>query len=276
MKYYSILVLICFCFSCKTVASNSEQSKTGEVKIVEGVFTIPGLNRPRTIRIYTPPGYEQSSKTYPVLYMHDGQNLFEDSTSYAGEWGVDEVLDELSETEGLNLIVVGIDNGGENRIHELTAWDHPQYGKAEGEEYMKFVVEMVKPYVDQNYRTKPDRPNTAIMGGSLGGLISHYAIYRYSEVFSKAGIFSPSYWWGQGPFDQVDSIDLPNDARLNFLMGEKEGESMLVPMDKMVQKVLDRGHPKRQLTSKVNPEGEHNEKFWRSELSEALLWLFKQ
>ena len=114
------------------------------------------------------------------------------------------------------------------------------------------------------------------MGSSLGGLISHYAIYEYPDVFSKAGIFSPSYWWGEGPFDQVASTDLPKDTRLCFLVGGKEGASMVAPMQNMVSKILTKGHPTDQVTAKVNPMGEHNEKFWRVEFQEAVRWLFKK
>lgn len=262
-------------FSCQSTRKTSTVESKGKLTILKDIGAIPGQDKPRTIRVYTPPGYAESDDAYAVLYMHDGQNLFEDSTSFAGEWGIDEILDSLSLKSNFNLIVVGIDNGGENRIHELTAWGHPQYGEAQGQAYMSFIVDVVKPYIDKHYRTKTDRLNTAVMGSSLGGLISHYAIYKYPEVFSKAGIFSPSYWWGQGPFDQVENVDLPLETRLSFLMGEKEGESMVLPMQEMVQKILDRGHPSDHISSKINPEGEHNEKFWRSEFAEAIQWLFK-
>lgn len=276
MKGSCLFLLLVFVFSCHSAQKDQGIPSPSKVIILDGAFEIPELNRRRTIRVYTPPGYAESGESYPVLYMHDGQNLFEDSISFAGEWGVDEVLDELSTSENFNLIVVGIDNGGEDRIHELTAWDHPRYGKAEGKAYMSFVVDVVKPYIDENYNTKSDRANTAIMGSSLGGLISHYAIYAYPQVFSKAGIFSPSYWWGEGPFDQVEVVELPADTRLNFLVGAKEGEGMVSGMEKMVERILSKGHPVGQLTSKVNAEGEHNEKFWQSEFREAVLWLFKK
>ncbi|MBO3700414.1 alpha/beta hydrolase [Roseivirga sp. E12] len=276
MKSILLFIMSIVLFSCQSYKNATRVETSGKLTVIENIGVIPGQDEPRTIRVYTPPGYTDSDERYPVLYMHDGQNLFEDSTSFAGEWGIDETLDSLSNTSNFDLIVVGIDNGGENRIHELTAWDHPQYGKAEGEAYMSFLVDVVKPYMDENFRTKPDRPNTGVMGSSLGGLISHYAIYKYPEVFSKAGVFSPSYWWGTGPFEQVERTGLPSDARLNFLMGEKEGAVMVVPMQQMVEKILDKGHPDDQLTSKINPEGEHNEKFWRSEFSEAVLWLFNR
>lgn len=258
------------------VAQEKPSTAAINVKILSEQMKIPGLNRDRTIRVYLPPGYDESSDRYAVLYMHDGQNLFDAATSFAGEWGVDEIMNELSESEGLNLIVVGIDNGGSNRIHELAAWDHEKYGKSEGKEYMGFVVDVVKLYIDKNYRTKSDRENTAIMGSSLGGLISHYAIYAYPEVFSKAGIFSPTYWWGEGPFNQVEEIDLPKDSRLSLLVGEKEGEGMVEPMKTMVDRILEKGHPSSRITSKIIPDGAHNEKLWRGEFKEAVLWLFKQ
>lgn len=177
-----------------TVKASSAQAN---VSLLPELLQIPGLNRQRQIRVYVPPGYANSQRRYPVLYMHDGQNLFDAATAYAGEWRVDETLNALSESGQLELIVVGIDNGQEKRMTELNPWSHPRFGVAQGREYMEFVVEVVKPLIDRRYRTKADRANTAIMGSSMGGLISHYAINQYPEVFSKAGIFSPAYWVGE-------------------------------------------------------------------------------
>ena len=107
-----------------------KSSASAKVTVLSPQLTIPGLNRQRTVRIYLPPGYATSTKRYPVLYMHDGQNLFDNATAYAGEWGVDEVLDELAQSQGLELIVVGIDNGGVQRITELNAWDNARFCNA--------------------------------------------------------------------------------------------------------------------------------------------------
>lgn len=277
MSHKSLALISCFLLQISMLSAQEKKSTAADnVKVLSERLKIPGLERDRTIRVYLPPGYDKGDGEYAVLYMHDGQNLFDDATSFVGEWGVDEVMNELSESEGFNLIIVGIDNGGGNRIHELTAWDHEKYGKAEGKEYMNFVVSVVKPYIDTNFRTKPDRVNTGIMGSSLGGLISHYAIYEYPEVFGKAGIFSPSYFWGEGPWQQVEEIDLPKDTRLCLLVGGLEGETMVQPMQDMVKRILERGHPADQITSKVNPQGKHNEKLWNEEFKEAVLWLFKQ
>lgn len=246
------------------------------VVVLEETLTIPKLERSRKLRLYLPPGYRSGQERYPVIYMHDGQNLFDDATSFVGEWGVDELMNELSTSHGIKAIVVGIDNGGGDRIHELNAWDHAEYGKAEGKEYMEFVVEVVKPYVDANYRTKTGRAHTAIMGSSLGGLISHYAVYEYPETFGKAGIFSPSYWIADGVFDFTRDKSIPSDTRLYLLAGGKEGYTMDVDMVKMSKFILTQGHPKTSIKWKVNPEGEHNEKFWRSEFKEAMIWLFNK
>src|ERR1700750_628974 len=105
-------------------------------------LAMPGLGRDRTLRLYLPPSYASApDRRYPVIYMHDGQNLFDDATSYAGEWNVDETLDAFARTRGFEAIVVGIDNGGEERLHELSPWTNPKYGPAQGQLYMAFVVD---------------------------------------------------------------------------------------------------------------------------------------
>lgn len=255
--------------------AQTKSTASQNVHIVAKQFEIPGLERSRQIRVYLPANYSRSEKNYPVLYMHDGQNLFDDATSFVGEWGVDEVLDSLYYAADFELIVVGVDNGGANRIHELTAWDHEKYGKAEGHAYMSFIVNTIKPYVDEHYRTKPDRANTAIMGSSLGGLITHYAIFQYPDVFGKAGILSPSYWWGEGPFKQVEKQSLPEDTRLYLLMGGKEGDQMLKSFNEMVTLMKAKGLSDI-LEIRINPKGEHKERFWNAEFANVITWLFQE
>lgn len=235
---------------------------------------IPGLNRKRQLRLYLPPGYASSGKRYPVLYMHDGQNLFDVATAYAGEWKVDETLDALAKEGKLELIVVGIDNGQDKRMTELNAWDNERIGKGEGRAYTDFIVKTVKPMIDRNYRTLPDRAHTAIMGSSMGGLASHYALVQYPDVFSKAGVFSPAYWTAQPSFDFVAAKPLPKDARVFLLMGGKEGPQMNADVKRMAEVVRNTGHPAANTVLKVVPEAEHNEAFWAGELREALLWMF--
>jgi len=244
------------------------------VSLLPELVEIPGLQRKRQIRMYLPPGYATSGKRYPVLYMHDAQNLFDDATAFAGEWKVDETLDALSKEGKLELIVVGIDNGGDKRITELNAWDNARFGAAEGKQYTDFIVGTLKPAIDAKYRTLPDRAHTAIMGSSMGGLASHYAIAQYPQVFSKAGVFSPAYWTAAPSFDFMAQHPLPKDARVYLLMGEKEGDSMVPDVQRMAQVVEKSGHPKANAVLKIVPEQKHNEAFWSGELREALLWMF--
>jgi predicted alpha/beta superfamily hydrolase len=244
------------------------------VHVLPAPFVIPGLNRERTVRIYLPPGYDGSRRRYAVLYMHDGQNLFDDATAYAGEWGVDESLNALAKSRGLRLIVVGIDNGGTERMHELNAWDNPQFGKGEGAEYTAFVVDVLKPWVDAHYRTRPDRRHTAIMGSSMGGLISSYAISRYPNVFGAAGIFSPAYWVAPPLFDYAAAQPPPPTARLYFYAGGSESDTMIPDMKRMVALLRRAGLPDRNLEVQVDPVARHNEAAWRAQFPRAVAWLF--
>jgi len=237
-------------------------------------LTMNKLGRERAIRIYLPPDYSLGDRRYPVVYMHDGQNLFDDATSYSGEWGVDESLDELAATSSLALIVVGIDNGGEKRMNELSPWPNANVGDAEGEDYMDFIVNQLKPMVDQKYRTLSDRDNTAILGSSMGGLISHYAITHYPNIFSKAGIFSPSYWFSPEVYKYTRERPPTDDARLYLMIGEREGEESIDDLLTMAKELLELGHPPNNLHTEVVPDGEHHETLWRAHFALAIKWLF--
>jgi predicted alpha/beta superfamily hydrolase len=257
----------------KAAAAKASTALPG-VSLLGAPLEMPGLDRKRQVRLYLPPGYATSGKRYPVLYMHDGQNLFDAATAYAGEWKVDETLDALAKEGKLELIVVGIDNGAEKRMTELNAWNSERFGAAEGREYTDFVVKTVKPLIDSKYRTLPGREHTAIMGSSMGGLASHYALAQYPQVFSKAGVFSPAYWTAQPSFNFVASKPVPKDARVFMLMGEKEGPQMVADVKRMAELVQKSGHPAVNTVLKIVPGAEHNEAFWAGELREALLWMF--
>lgn len=273
MRGYFLVFTFLF-FSCLGFAQDRPSTAASNVIVLEEPFDMPVLDRKRTVRLYLPPGYDGSTKDYPVLYMHDGQNLFDYATSYVGEWKVDETLNELAASKGLEMIVVGIDNGQGLRMNELAPFDNPRIEKVEGDLYMSFIVDVVKPYIDENYRTLSDRENTAIMGSSMGGLISHYGIFKYPEVFSKAGIFSPSYWinWNAVK-DYTKKHPLPKDTKLYFCVGEREG-MMVGSMNAMVEFLKEQNHNEKNLTSFVVPGAEHNEAQWQGEFKKAVLWLF--
>jgi predicted alpha/beta superfamily hydrolase len=264
-------------WDAKANASQTNQSTAAaNVQVLSKIFEMPGLNRTRQVRIYLPPNYSVGEQSYPVIYMHDAQNLFDQKTSYVGEWGVDESLNRLHTEKRLSFIVVGIDNGQSKRINELSPWENSKYGAAEGEGYMKFVVEVIKPYIDKQYRTLPDKKNTAIIGSSMGGLISHYAMLNYSDVFSKAGIFSPSFWYSEKVYQFSKEKQPEQNARLFYLMGGKEGAKSIANMNKMVVQLKQQGHPSNNIYSNVVEGGEHNEGFWREHFARAVLWLFEK
>lgn len=244
------------------------------VTIISTDFFMPQFNRTRRIWMYFPPGYETSQSRYPVFYMHDGQNLFDALTSFSGEWNVDETLNTLAAAGKRVPIVVGIDNGGGNRIGEYTPWKNTQYGGGDGEKYMQFITETLKPYIDQHYRTLPDRENTGIMGSSLGGLISHYGSLKYQSTFSKAGLFSPSYWFSDSVWVFTHKYTKQQDMRIFQLCGTNESAGMVGQMQRMNDSLVRNGFNQNAIFNKIVNGGQHNEALWRDAFGEAYLWLF--
>jgi predicted alpha/beta superfamily hydrolase len=244
------------------------------VILMDDDFQIPQLGRTRRIWVYLPPDYASSGQHYPVLYMHDGQNLFDDSTSFAGEWQVDETLNTLH-GEGYKVpIVVGIANGEEFRTSEYTPWAHVLYGGGDGDLYMEFIVETLKPYIDANYNTLTERDYTGIMGSSLGGLISHYGALKYQEVFSKAGIYSPSYWFSDSVWQFTREAGHQDAMRLYMMCGGAEGQGTINDMMDMQDSLLANGFSEDEISLTVIPGGGHNESLWAQDFGEAYKWLF--
>ena len=270
-------VLLTFAlFLCACGETEKTSTSTDNVQVLPYQFIMPDLDRQRIIRLYLPPSYQDSDKRYPVIYMHDGQNLFDDMTALAGEWGVDESLNQLAAKEGFEVIVIGIDNAAKFRMNELSPWENKRFGEAQGKQYMNFIVEVVKPYIDTNFRTKADRLHTAIMGSSMGGLMSHFGVHAYPDVFSKAGIFSPSYWYSQDVFAFTQFQKVRLDARLYVMYGDNEGNGMIADTHKMQRQLRQQGHPRQNILFKRVPNGEQNEQLWRTEFTEAVQWLFQQ
>jgi predicted alpha/beta superfamily hydrolase len=254
----------------------STSTAAENVKIISTDFYMPQLNRTRRIWMYFPPDYETSGLSYPVLYMHDGQNLFDASTAFSGEWEVDETLNSLVQQGKHVPLVVGIDNGGGDRIDEYTPWANSQYGGGDGEKYMQFIVETLKPYIDQNYRTLANRENTGILGSSLGGLISHYGSLKYQDIFSKAGLFSPSYWFSDSIWVFTHNTIKQEDLRFYQLCGNSESAGMVGDMQRMNDTLMSIGFSQEKVFNKIVAGGQHNEKLWREAFSDAYIWLFNE
>jgi predicted alpha/beta superfamily hydrolase len=244
---------------------------TKNVHVIDTAFFIPQLNRYRRIWIYLPDNYSASKKKYPVLYMHDGQNVFDDATSGYGEWGVDEALDTLA-LQHTEIIVVAIDNGADKRLNEYSPYDMEKHGKGEGDQYVDFLAKTLKPFIDKHYHTKKDKENTFIAGSSMGGLISFYAILKYPKVFGGAGVFSPAFWITP----QLKNID-PKKAKkvkgkIYFYGGQLESESMVPDMLNVFGQMEK--HSKAKMKTVIRAEGKHNEQTWRAELPLFYKWLF--
>ncbi|WP_430411271.1 alpha/beta hydrolase [Kordia sp.] len=255
-------------------ANETLSTKQPNVETFAEAVEIPQLNTTRKIQVYLPPNYAQSTTSYPVVYIHDGQNVFDKATSYSGEWEVDETLNRLHQINGLDIIVVAIDNS-EKRMQEYTPWKHEKHGKPKGKQYIDFIAYTLKPAIDAKYRTKPEAKNTGIMGSSMGGLISHYAAFKYPNVFGKAGIFSPSFWFSDEiiPFTKEHLAEAKN-SKLYYVMGEKEGGNMVKDLGNVVDAMQTNGFPKANFYVQITPSGTHSEAFWRSEFKKAILWLF--
>lgn len=247
-----------------------KHTASSQVQIMDTAFFMPQLNRYRSIRIYLPEGYANSKKKYPVMYMHDGQNLFDESTAAFGEWGVDECLDSLVRKKKPACIIVGIDNGPQ-RFNEYNPYDFEQFGKGEGDRYLEFLVQTLKPFIDKQYRTSPAKENTIIAGSSMGGLISYYAILQYPGVFGKAGVFSPAFWTAPQIKNVTDSLSRKMNGKFFFYMGGKEGGTYISDMQEVQETLGERSQA--MIYSVIDPESSHNEQAWRKWFAEFYTWI---
>ena len=254
-------------------------SASPNVQVLAESFVMPPLRRPRRVWLYLPPDYASSGRRYPVLYLQDGQNVFDQYTSFAGEWGVDETLDELH-AQGRDLggcLVVAVDNGGPRRLDEYSPWRNPRSQRGgEGEQYVDFLVHTLKPYIDKHFRTQPGPASTGIMGSSMGALIATYAGLRYPGVFGRVGVFSPAYWFaGQSLLAYAAQHPPRPDARFYFTSGTHEGPTMVPLMAAVRDALHDAGLPLAQLHYAPLADGQHAEWFWRREFAAAYTWLFQ-
>ncbi|MFY0608272.1 MAG: alpha/beta hydrolase [Cyclobacteriaceae bacterium] len=236
---------------------------------------IPQLNRKRDVWVCLPPNYDSESAAYPVVYMQDGQNLFDASLSFSGEWGADETIARLSKEHGLDLIVVGIANGGAYRISEYAPWVNAEYGGGEGEAFTEFLVETLKPFIDGNYRTKPSSFHTGIMGSSLGANISLYAGLKHPDVFSRVGAMSPALWFNPELFALDYHSTQRRAQKVLMNAGSREPSSVTSNMLKMKRALLADGYGSTQIHTSVTRNHGHNEAHWRATLEKSLLWLFR-
>jgi predicted alpha/beta superfamily hydrolase len=237
------------------------------------------LRNQRDIVVYVPPDYDQQpERRYPVLYLHDGQNLFDAATAFNGQdWHVAQTAD-YAISAGLvePLIIVGLYNTGKTRLREYTPTSVPRLGGGRADRYAKFLIEEVKPVVDRDYRTRPEASQTGIGGSSLGGLASIYLGLKFSNVFSKIAALSPSVWWNQRVilrFAQAAPVE-PR-PRIWLDIGTREGPRIVDDVEKFRDVLLSKGWQYDRDLHYERVEGaEHNEAAWAARVGPFLQFLF--
>jgi predicted alpha/beta superfamily hydrolase len=251
-------------------------------------FPSEALGNTRTVLVYLPPGYEEDPEArYPVLYMHDGQNLFDAGTSFIGvEWAVDETLERMiPEGQVRPLIVVGIYNNS-RRAYEYTPTKDA--GKNDGggaSRYADFIVGELKPFIDENYRTRPEREHTGLMGSSLGGIVSLYVAWTNPDVFTKVGAMSTAYWWSESQIlTMLEEIDPPPGVRVWLDMGTAEDTADMdenevpdiIDQHRLARNILMRKGLEIPRTLRyIEDEGAvHNEHAWAARFPRAVEYLF--
>lgn len=242
------------------------------------------LDNYRSIQIYLPPSYKvQSERRFPVLYTHDGQNMFNGQFSYSGaSWEIQKVADNLIYRRMIEeIIIVAVDNMHTERLseyaHESGSFNGQQL-QGNGKLYEDFLIHDVKPFIDANFRTLTDASNTALMGSSMGGLVTFNIGIKNPNIFGKLGIISPSFWWGDGV-----TLKKLKRKKLKVLnekvwidMGDSEGHFMKDCRD-LVHELLNKGYsiPDNLVYYSV-PGANHSESAWSKRVHCPLLYFFGQ
>ncbi|ELZ74801.1 alpha/beta hydrolase [Haloferax larsenii] len=255
---------------------DDEDPVDGDVRISDELSS-EYLDFERHLLVYLPPDYDESNRRYPVCYMHDGQNVFDEATSYSGSWDIHQAMDELHD-EGLDAIVVGVPNAGDDRTVEYTPHPHPEFGGGGADSYLQFLFEEVKPLVDETFRTRPEKEATGLLGSSLGGLISLYALFEYPQKVGFLGAMSPAFWWsGEEIFEYVEAQPF-TPARIYVDVGDTESmddpdrcELYIDDAARMVELLREKGYDDVEFL--VDEGGVHREHAWARRFPGAMRFL---
>lgn len=263
-------------------------SGKGNILLLHPDFPVPQLaGRRRRIWACLPPDYwSNPQKRYPVIYMQDGQNLFDNPDAVFGSWNIDKAMNRLlmptyaTPYPSLRYqapILIGVENGGEHRINEYSPWLHPEHGGGEGDQYLNFLCDTLKPFVDESLRTLPGREQTGIIGSSMGGLFALYAAIAKPEIFGLAGVFSPSLWFSKDKVLHAVKNSKPAlPVKILLMAGQQESSDMVIDLLDLYETLLDAGHEEHRLHYDLHSDGMHSEWFWGREFEHALRWLFGQ
>jgi predicted alpha/beta superfamily hydrolase len=203
----------------------------------------PQLRNRRDVDVYLPGSYA-SGVDYPVVYMQDGQNLSDPAAAFAGTWDLEATIDRLA-WRGRDAIYVGIHHAGRRRLAEYSPFPDPRHGGGDADAYLSFVVDTLKPRLDRMFHTRRDRDATAILGSSMGGLVSLYAFFRYPWVFGRAAVMSPSIWFGQAAIlDFIRDARAPR-GRVYLDVGTGEGAGTLRDVRRLGRLLVRKGFRRR-------------------------------
>jgi predicted alpha/beta superfamily hydrolase len=243
--------------------------------MVRSIVWSPQLFNEREVWVYLPRGYGESDARYPVLYMQDGQNLFDDATSFSGEWHLDEALEHAEDLPP--CIVVGIANTGPRRLDEYTPFVDAKHGGGDGERYIDFLVETVKPLIDADFATLPDCGNTGIGGSSLGGLISLFGFFARPDTFGFAAVMSPSIWFAERTALRWVWWAAESHGRLYLDVGTDEGRRTLADARRLKRTLQRLGYVEgRNLKYVEDPGAKHNEAAWGARFPACLDFLLRE
>jgi predicted alpha/beta superfamily hydrolase len=237
------------------------------------------LRNQRDLVVYTPPGYaDQSARRFPVLYLQDGQNLFDGATSFipGQDWHVRQTADAAINDRAVEpLIIVGIYNT-RGRVSEYTPTHVPKLGGGRADRYAKFLIEEVKPFVEREYRVLPGSRHAGLGGSSLGGLVSLYLGLKHSAIFGKIAALSPSVWWNQLFIHRfVKALSVERHPRIWLDIGTREGARMVEDVERFRDVLLQRGWRLEQGLHYERVEGaQHNEIAWAQRVRPFLEFLY--
>jgi len=249
------------------------QGKDSPTLMVWRKLRSPELHNYRDVLVALPPSYHREDRSYPVVYMHDGQNLFDPATSYAGDWNLVATLAGLAE-EGIEAIVVGIANKGNFRRYEYSPFRDEAHGGGDGDRYLAFITDTVRPLVNRDFRTVPGPGGTLMAGSSMGGLISLYALYRRPDLFGGAAALSPSAWFADEALVRMAGVEPPPAGRLWLDAGTEESATLLESVRRLRDTLLAAGLTEGDRFRYVEDEGaDHHESHWGRRFGEALPFL---
>lgn len=261
-----------------TGPTGAEHTLTGDIRVHEG-FHSGYLEHDRTIIVYLPPGYDEASATrYPVLYLHDGQNIFDRATSIGEEWRVDETAQAMITAGEIEpIIIVGIYNTGEHRIDEYApTLREDKGGGGHADDYGKMLLMELKPFIDRTYKTLPSAVNTAIGGSSLGGLLTMHLGLRHPTAFGKLAVLSPSIWWDDRVIvREVEELSGKLPERVWLDAGTNEGPEVIADTRILRDALVAKGWVEGDDLMYMEAEGaEHNEASWAARVAAVLKYLF--